>query len=146
MPPTQPSASEPPRSRRQQRVATSSFSTQVLTEFYPVVTRQLVVPVPPEDAEAIVGTLSALPVMAIDSSLVGDRREPDAAGMQFTGARTSFASDVRLTEPIGASEGQERLMARSGPVAQPDPSPPSAADAERAREADPVRPVGPGRA
>jgi len=45
-------------------------SAQVLTEFYAVVTRKLAVPVPAEDAEAMVRQLSALPVVAIDSSLV----------------------------------------------------------------------------
>ena len=45
-------------------------STQVLTEFYAVVTRKLAVPVPPDDAEAMVRQLMALPVVAIDASLV----------------------------------------------------------------------------
>jgi predicted nucleic acid-binding protein len=45
-------------------------STQVLTEFYAVVTRKLAVPVPVEDAEAMVVQLSMLPVVAIDGSLV----------------------------------------------------------------------------
>ncbi len=45
-------------------------STQVLTEFYAVVTRKLAVPVPLDDAEAMVRQLMALPVVAIDASLV----------------------------------------------------------------------------
>ncbi len=45
-------------------------STQVLTEFYAVVTRKLSVPVPLDDAEAMVRQLTALPVVAIDASLV----------------------------------------------------------------------------
>lgn len=45
-------------------------STQVLTEFYAVVTRKLAVPVSPEDAEAMVRQLMALPVVTIDASLV----------------------------------------------------------------------------
>ena len=45
-------------------------STQVLTEFYAVATRKLVVPVSAEDAEAMVRQLAVLPVVAIDSSLV----------------------------------------------------------------------------
>lgn len=45
-------------------------STQVLTEFYVVVTRKLAAPVPPDEAEAMVRQLSVLPVVAIDSSLV----------------------------------------------------------------------------
>lgn len=45
-------------------------STQVLTEFYAVITRKLSVPVPVEDAEAMVRQLAVLPVVAIDSSLV----------------------------------------------------------------------------
>jgi len=45
-------------------------STQVLTELYAVVTRKLAVPVPPDDAEAMVRQLMALPVVAIDASLV----------------------------------------------------------------------------
>ncbi len=45
-------------------------STQVLTEFYVVVTRKLAVPVSMEDAEAMVRQLSVLPVVAIDASLV----------------------------------------------------------------------------
>jgi predicted nucleic acid-binding protein len=45
-------------------------STQVLTEFYAVVTRKLATPLPAEDAEAMVRQLSALPVVAIDASLV----------------------------------------------------------------------------
>jgi predicted nucleic acid-binding protein len=46
------------------------ISTQVLTEFYAVVTRKLAVPVSSDDAEAMVRQLSDLPVVAIDSSLV----------------------------------------------------------------------------
>jgi predicted nucleic acid-binding protein len=45
-------------------------STQVLMEFYAVVTRKLAVPVPPDDAEAMVRQLMALPVVAVDASLV----------------------------------------------------------------------------
>jgi predicted nucleic acid-binding protein len=45
-------------------------STQVLTEFYAVVTRKLAVPVPAQDAQAMVAQLSALPVVAVDASLV----------------------------------------------------------------------------
>jgi predicted nucleic acid-binding protein len=45
-------------------------STQVLTEFFAVVTRKLAVPMSAEDAEAMVRHLSALPVVAIDASLV----------------------------------------------------------------------------
>ena len=46
------------------------ISTQVLTEFYAVVTRKLAVPVSMEEAESMVGQLSMLPVVAIDASLV----------------------------------------------------------------------------
>lgn len=46
------------------------ISTQVLTEFFAVVTRKLAVPVSVDDAEAMVRQLAALPVVAIDSSLV----------------------------------------------------------------------------
>jgi predicted nucleic acid-binding protein len=45
-------------------------STQVLAEFYAVVTRKLSVPVPPDEAEAMVHQLLALPVVAVDASLV----------------------------------------------------------------------------
>jgi predicted nucleic acid-binding protein len=45
-------------------------STQVLTEFYAVVTRKLAVPVAVDDAEAMTRHLSALPVVAVDVSLV----------------------------------------------------------------------------
>lgn len=45
-------------------------STQVVTEFYAVVTRKLAVPVQSDDAEAMVRQLLALPVVAIDASLV----------------------------------------------------------------------------
>jgi predicted nucleic acid-binding protein len=46
------------------------ISTQVLTEFYAVVTRKLAQPLPAADAEAMVGQLSALPVISVDASLV----------------------------------------------------------------------------
>ncbi len=46
------------------------ISTQVLTEFYAVVTRKLATPVPVDDAEAMVRQLAVLPVVTIDSSLV----------------------------------------------------------------------------
>jgi predicted nucleic acid-binding protein len=46
------------------------ISTQVLAEFYAVVTRKLAVPLSVEDAEAMVRQLAVLPVVAIDSSLV----------------------------------------------------------------------------
>jgi predicted nucleic acid-binding protein len=45
-------------------------STQVVTEFYAVVTRKLAVPLSPDDAEAMVRQLLALPVVAVDASLV----------------------------------------------------------------------------
>lgn len=45
-------------------------STQVLTEFYAVVTRKLTVPVPFEDAETMVRQLAVLPVVPVDGSLV----------------------------------------------------------------------------
>jgi magnesium chelatase family protein len=45
-------------------------STQVLTEFYAVVTRKLAVPVPVSDAEAMVRQLSLLPVVGLDGELV----------------------------------------------------------------------------
>jgi predicted nucleic acid-binding protein len=45
-------------------------STQVLTEFYAVVTRKLAVPVPQDEAGAMVDQLRALAVVAIDASLV----------------------------------------------------------------------------
>jgi predicted nucleic acid-binding protein len=46
------------------------ISTQVLTEFYAVVTRKLAVPLSPQDAESMVAQLSKLPVVAVDASLV----------------------------------------------------------------------------
>ena len=46
------------------------ISTQVLTEFYAVVTRKMAVPLPAEDAEAMVRELADLPVVTIDGSLV----------------------------------------------------------------------------
>jgi predicted nucleic acid-binding protein len=46
------------------------ISTQVLTEFYAVVTRKLARPVPAAEAEAMVAQLAALPVVAVDVSLV----------------------------------------------------------------------------
>jgi len=46
------------------------ISTQVLAEFYAVVTRKLAVPLSAEDAEAMVRQLAVLPVVAIDRSLV----------------------------------------------------------------------------
>ena len=45
-------------------------STQVLSEFFAVVTRKLAVPVTVDDAEAMVRQLAALPVVAIDSAVV----------------------------------------------------------------------------
>jgi predicted nucleic acid-binding protein len=45
-------------------------STQVLTEFYAVVTRKLAVPVPQDEAEMMVRQLLGLPVVPIDTSLV----------------------------------------------------------------------------
>lgn len=46
------------------------ISTQVLTEFYAVVTRKLSVPLGAEAAEAMVRQLGMLPVVAVDGSLV----------------------------------------------------------------------------
>lgn len=45
-------------------------STQVLTEFYAVITRKLAVPVAEDDAEAMVRLLSLLPVVTIDAAIV----------------------------------------------------------------------------
>lgn len=47
-------------------------STQVLVEFYSVVTRKLAVPLSAADAEAMIRQMAALPVVGIDTSLVGD--------------------------------------------------------------------------
>jgi predicted nucleic acid-binding protein len=69
-------AADPAKRRRALEVTAPAFrrdlaiSTQVLTEFYAVVTRKLVRPVPMDAAEAMVRQLSALPVVAIDGSLV----------------------------------------------------------------------------
>jgi predicted nucleic acid-binding protein len=46
------------------------LSTQVLQEFYVVVTRKLLVPLEPEIAEGVVRKLSLLPVIGIDSEKV----------------------------------------------------------------------------
>jgi predicted nucleic acid-binding protein len=46
------------------------LSAQVLSEFYVVVTRKLVAPLPEETAAVMVDQLSALPVVAIDGALV----------------------------------------------------------------------------
>jgi len=46
------------------------ISTQVVSEFYAVVTRKLAVPLSPDDAEAMARQLLALPVVAVDASLV----------------------------------------------------------------------------
>ena len=53
------------------------ISTQVLTEFYAVVTRKLVVPVPPEDAEALVRQLAILP-WSRSTARSSLRRSPEA--------------------------------------------------------------------
>ncbi len=45
-------------------------STQVLMEFYAVVTRKLAVPLAAEEAESMVRQITALPIVAIDASLV----------------------------------------------------------------------------
>ena len=45
-------------------------STQVLAEFYSVVTRKLATPLSPDDAEAAVQQLLRLPVVALDAPLV----------------------------------------------------------------------------
>ncbi len=46
------------------------LSTQVLTEFYAVVTRKLAIPVAPAHARALAGQMAALPVVAVDAALV----------------------------------------------------------------------------
>lgn len=46
------------------------LSTQVLQEFYVVVTRKLLVPLEPAIAEGVVRKLSLLPVIGIDSEKV----------------------------------------------------------------------------
>lgn len=46
------------------------LSTQVLQEFYVVVTRKLSVPLEPETAEAVVRNLSLLPVIGIDTEKI----------------------------------------------------------------------------
>jgi predicted nucleic acid-binding protein len=69
-------AADPAKRKRAMEVTAAAvgrdlvISTQVLTEFYAVVTRKLAVPVSSDDAEAMVRQLSDLPVVAIDSSLV----------------------------------------------------------------------------
>jgi predicted nucleic acid-binding protein len=46
------------------------LSTQVLQEFYVIVTRKLLVPLKPETAEAVVRNLSLLPVIGIDTEKI----------------------------------------------------------------------------
>ena len=46
------------------------LSTQVLQEFYVVVTRKLHVPLEPDVAEGVVRNLSLLPVIGIDSEII----------------------------------------------------------------------------
>jgi predicted nucleic acid-binding protein len=46
------------------------LSTQVLTEFYAVVTRQLAVPLAPDAARALAAQMAALTVVPVDASLV----------------------------------------------------------------------------
>ena len=46
------------------------LSTQVLQEFYVVVTRKLLVPLEPETAEEVVRNLSLLPVIGIDTEKI----------------------------------------------------------------------------
>ena len=66
-------AADPAKRKRAMEVTAAAvgrdlvISTQVLTEFYAVVTRKLAVPVSSDDAEAMVRQLSDLPVVAIDS-------------------------------------------------------------------------------
>ncbi len=52
------------------RAGTHVISAQVLQEFFNAVTRKLVRPLPPEDAEAAVRLLSRLTVVAADAPLV----------------------------------------------------------------------------
>ena len=47
------------------------LSVQVLGEFFTVVTKHIKQPMPPEDAQQIIGSVSILPVHEIDLSLVG---------------------------------------------------------------------------
>ena len=51
-------------------VGRALLSTQVLQEFYVVVTRKLSVPLEPETAEAVVRNLSLLPVIGIDAEKI----------------------------------------------------------------------------
>jgi predicted nucleic acid-binding protein len=54
------------------RAGKAVLSTQVLLEFYSIVTRKLASPVAPADAEEIVRELGRLPIVTTDASLVRD--------------------------------------------------------------------------
>ena len=73
-------AADPAKQRRAldvlaERADSLMLSTQVLSEFYVVVTRKLATPLDPETAAAQVAGLSRLPVVATDVGLVRDAIE-----------------------------------------------------------------------
>ena len=74
-------------------------SSQVLAEFYAVVTRKLSTPLAPETARTLLAQMAALPVVAVDASLVMTALEASHAW----GVSIWDALIVRAAERAGCS-------------------------------------------
>ena len=86
------------------------ISTQVLAEFYAVVTRRLPTPLSSTDAEAMVAQLSALPVVSVDVSLV----KAAIAGSREWGISVWDALILRAAETSGCRRVLSEDLADGG--------------------------------
>lgn len=94
------------------------LSTQVLAEFYAVVTRKLAEPLAPERARALAGQMASLAVVPVDASLVLSAIEAGAAwGISIWDALIVRSAEragcsVLLSEDLsdGASYGSVRVV------------------------------------
>lgn len=85
-------------------VADGSFvvSTQVLQEFYVAVTRKLQTPVPPESAETALEEFSRLPLVLVDTAMIG-------AAARTSRLHTVSFWDALIIEAAQASGASELL-------------------------------------
>jgi predicted nucleic acid-binding protein len=94
------------------------LSTQVLAEFYAVVTRKLAEPVTPDRARALAGQMASLAVVSVDASLVLSAIEAGAAwGISIWDALIIRSAEragceILLSEDLadGATYGTTRVL------------------------------------
>jgi predicted nucleic acid-binding protein len=83
------------------------LSTQVLSEFYAVVTRRFVPPMPPAQAREIVGLYAEWPVVEVDApAIMGASRLEERHGLSFWDALSVEAARRAGATPVLTEDRQ----------------------------------------